>query len=286
MPIFLSIINWLPVGTCEIQSRDSCRVCFQTVALCMRNFLSISDISNFNSCTFRFPFTWPIFHQVVECLLEYCSLNDFYCCLLSDTTVNDVITSCIAGAIRKYLQDTGLQDPEDIPITMTYNSRSVSKKTVECIPLGNHSGATFLKLPVSVADPEKRLHITKTRIDNMKKSSDPHLFSFIYSFVLGNLPESVSRLSLSFLNKHCSLVFSNVPGPIEPIHVNGNEIESIMVTPPLAFDLGVSIAVITYAGSLRLTVLSDVRVIGDPAKVTQAFEEEIYDLDQRMSKKD
>ncbi len=200
--------------------------------------------------------------------------------------MNDVITSCIAGAIRQYLQDKGTENPDDQPITMTYNSRKFSQKLLECIPLGNQSGALFLKLPVSIADSIKRLEITKARINAMKNSADPHLFSFVYSFVIGHMPEFISRLSVSSVNRHCSLVYSNVPGPVEKIQVAGDVIDSMMVTPPLAFDLGVSIAVLTYAGTLRMTVLSDERVIKEPGKLTQAFQDEVNRFALRIAKLD
>eukprot|EP00794_Sanderia_malayensis_P014267 gene14267-15754_t len=202
------------------------------------------------------------------------------------STVNDVITSCLAGAIRMYLQGEGTVDPEDQAITMTFNSRPVSKKLLDCIPLGNHSGAMFLSLPVSIGDPVKRLEVTKARMDVMKKSADPHLFTFIYYFVLGHLPLSLSRFSCNRLNTHCSLVFSNVPGPVEPIHVSGHVIDSMMITPPLAFDIGVSIAAVTYNGTLRMAIISDERVIKHPEKVTHAFEQILDDFAQRILKLD
>ena len=77
-----------------------------------------------------------------------------------------------------------------------------------------------------------------------------------------------------------------MPGPIEPIHVMGQEIDSMMVTPPLAFDLGMSIAVVTYNGSLRMTVLSDESVMANPEKLTAAFEEELNILATRIMKLD
>ena len=200
----------------------------------------------------------------------------------TDSTVNDVLTSCVAGAIRRYLQENGVDHPEDQPITMTYNSRSISTKLREYIPLGNRSGATFLLLPISIGDPLRRLQVTKARIDKIKKSSDPHLFSFIYMYVLGNLPDPITRLSIRAVNKHCSLVLSNVPGPIDPLYIAGQSVESIMVIPPLAFDLGLSMAIFSYAGDVRLTVQADKAVIKSPEKLTRAFEQEFELLSERV----
>merc|ERR1711962_1067531 len=88
----------------------------------------------------------------------------------TDSTVNDVLMSCLAGAVRTYLlnEKESVTDPLDLPIAMTYNSRSLSDKTKQLIPLGNNSGGVLFHLPVSIADPVKRLHITKEKLFRLK----------------------------------------------------------------------------------------------------------------------
>lgn len=190
--------------------------------------------------------------------------------------------SCLAGSIHRYLSEVKQKKPKDFPIAMTYNSRSLSEKAAEKVPLGNHSGGLFLSLPVSVADPIKRLDKTKSRINKLKMSSHPHLFSFIYFKIVGCLPEIFGRYSTFSVNKHISLIVSNVPGPIDLIYFLGCPVESIVFSPPLHGDVGLVASIFSYNKTLRLTVMSDKTIIKDLSRLTKYFEQEVHLLEEHV----
>ena len=188
--------------------------------------------------------------------------------------------ACLAGAIHRYLSEVRGKIPEDFPIAMTFNRRSNSAKLAQVIPLGNQSGGLFLRLPVSVADPLERLEITKKRLNKLKTLSHPHLFSFVYFSVVGGLPEIVGRLSTYSVNRHVSMIVSNVPGPTEPIFILGSPIESIVFTPPLHGDVGMVASVFSYNQNIRMTVMSDKTIIHDLSQLTKFFTEEVQRLEE------
>ena len=192
------------------------------------------------------------------------------------------MVSCLAGAIHRYLSEVRQKKPLDFPIAMTYNSRSQSEKSVENIPLGNNSGGLFLNLPVSVPDPLKRLEKTKDRINKLKNSSHPHLFSFIYFKIVGGLPEIIGRFSTFSVNRHVSLIVSNVPGPTEPIHLMGSPIDSVIFSPPLHGDIGLVCSIFSYNNKIRLTVMSDKSIMKDLSLLTKYFEQEVHSLKERI----
>lgn len=190
--------------------------------------------------------------------------------------------SCLAGAIHRYLSEVKQKKPRDFPIAMTYNLRSLSEKVKESIPLGNHSGGLFLNLPVSLADPLKRLEKTKSRINKLKTSSHPHMFSFIYFKIVSCLPEMFGRLSTFSVNRHISLIVSNVPGPTEPIHFLGCPVESIVFSPPLHGDVGLVASIFSYNQALRLTFMSDKTIVKDLSRLTKYFEQEVNLLEEHV----
>ena len=198
-------------------------------------------------------------------------------------TVNDVVLSCFAGALRRYLKTNINTTPSELPISMTFNSRSTKAKDMEQIPLGNHSGGVLLKLPVSIEDPMRRLEIVRDRINNMKYSSHPHVFSWIYFALISCLPEYFARISTFSIRDHCCLIFSNVPGPVKSLNINGKRIDSVIVIPPLHADIGVVAAAFSYAGKLNLTVMTDQMVVADPDRLTKYFEEEVQLLGKKTS---
>jgi len=209
-------------------------------------------------------------------------ISNYHVTVTLGTTVNDVMMSCLAGAIHRYLAEVRLKQPQDFPIAMTFNTRTSSAKLADTIPLGNRSGGLFMSLPISIADPVKRLEKTQKRINRLKVLSHPHLFSFVFTNVVGGLPESIGRLSTYSVKRHASMIVSNVPGPTEPIYILGSPIESIIFTPPLHGDVGMVASVFSYNNVIRVTILSDKTIIKDLPCVTNFFTEEVERLKERI----
>ena len=190
--------------------------------------------------------------------------------------------SCLAGALRIYLEEVNIENPKDLPIAMTFNSRSKIPNNTDKLPLGNNSGGLLLNLPVSIEDPIKRLYITQKRINVLKSLSHPQLFSFVYFNIVGGLPDYFGRLSTYSVKKHASLIFSNVPGPIKPLNILGLPVESIIFMPPLHADMGLVVSIFSYNNWLRLSVLCGDTIIADPSRLTKAFEQEVSLLGERV----
>jgi len=202
----------------------------------------------------------------------------------TDSTVNDVLMACLAGAVRSYLlnEKDSLKDPSDLPIAMTYNSRSLSDKTKQLIPLGNNSGGVLFHLPVSITDPVERLHITKEKLLRLKSLSYPQIISTIYSSLIGALPGFVGKLSASSIKRHVSLIVSNIPGPVDTITMMGDPVDEIMFAPPLVGDTGLSISLFSYNGSIKMTVMSDQSIMKSPQDLIKNFEEEVCVLGKSL----
>jgi len=193
----------------------------------------------------------------------------------TDSTVNDVLMSCLAGAVRNYLQKVKADDISDLPIAMTFNSRSLSDKTKQVIPLGNNSGGVLFNLPISVADPMKRLTLTKEKLNRLKRLSYPQIISMIYSNLIGILPGFIGKFSASSIKRHVSLIVSNVPGPVETITMMGDPVDKILFAPPLVGDTGLAVSLFSYNGSLKMTVMSDESIMKSPSVLTENFEAEV-----------
>ena len=194
--------------------------------------------------------------------------------------MNDVLLSCLAGSIRKYLVEKGVHI-RDLPIAMPYNLRSLSELTDDKIPLGNQSGGLLLNLPVSVSDPLKRLEKTKIRMNKLKELSHGHVFSFIYCKIIGFLPEFIGRFSTFSLRRHVSLICSNVPGPVDELTIFGHSVESAIFTPPLHADVALAVSIFSYKNQVQVTMLCDSEIIPDPNEITKQFEQELLLLREK-----
>ena len=58
----------------------------------------------------------------------------------------------------------------------------------------------------------------------------------------------------------------------------GNVVESAMVWPPLVSGTGITVAVFSYAGKIRVSVKVDTAVISNPMTLMEKFTEEVEDL--------
>ena len=79
------------------------------------------------------------------------------------TTVNDVLTSCVSLALRRYFQRRGVENPDDFTaaVAVDVRSRSSSKE----VTFENLFAFVFPKLPVATDGIVKQLCETKARMD-------------------------------------------------------------------------------------------------------------------------
>ena len=205
---------------------------------------------------------------------------------VSGATVNDVVTGCLAGAVRKYIKSTTGKCCEDVQIAVSINTRPPSMLLKENLPLGNNSTGAVFNLPITEDTVLKRVKESKKRMDAIKNSSDFLVFGFIFNQVVANLPDFLARLTVNSLNRHCCLIMSNLPGPLNKMVIGGDEVESIMVWPPLIGGIGMSTAIFSYADTIRLNVKADTSVFPNPKLLADYFQQEIDELFEIFDKKD
>ena len=185
------------------------------------------------------------------------------------TTVNDVLISAMAGALRRYMLDRG-QEPVDFRATVPVNMRTPQ----EMGQLGNKFGLVFLSLPVSVHDPLDRLAEVHIRMEELKRSSEAGIILAALN-VFGLTTSQIRDVVVSILARKATTVLTNVPGPPIPLFLAGREIEDLMFWVPQAGRLGLGISILSYAGKVYIGVATDVKLIPDPDKIIEDFYEEI-----------
>jgi diacylglycerol O-acyltransferase / wax synthase len=189
-------------------------------------------------------------------------------------TVNDVLLTALAGALRRYLQDR-----QDLQADVTLRALVAVNRRPACaeMDLGNRISAVFLPLPVDIADPAKRLTELKRTMDGIKDSLQPALVVGALEAV-SRAPSTVLVLALSYLTSKASVVVTNVKGPQERLYLAGAPLEEIMFWIPRYGGIGVGISILSYAGQVRLGVLSDRDILPDPENLIAGFHDEFEAL--------
>ncbi|WP_412063132.1 wax ester/triacylglycerol synthase family O-acyltransferase [Rubrivirga sp. IMCC45206] len=191
-----------------------------------------------------------------------------------DAKVNDVVMATAAGALRRFLAEAGESvDDVTVRVAAPFNVRPLDRAH----ELGNSFGLVFVALPIGEPTAAGRLRVTKERMDAVKRSKEPAVvFGILQS--IGRAPMWVHRQVVNIFEQKASGVLTNVPGPQETLHIMGAPIRTIMFWVPQAGDIGMGISVISLDGSIRVGVTTDAAYVAEPARLAQAFADEIAAL--------
>ncbi|KPA10864.1 Diacylglycerol O-acyltransferase [Candidatus Magnetomorum sp. HK-1] len=191
-------------------------------------------------------------------------------------TLNDVVVTAVTGALRRYLLEKNTtMDDVNIRVSMPVNIRERGTES----DLGNQFGLVNLDLPVSIEDPILRFNEVKKRNDKIKNSSEATT-SFQALKTMGMAPGKISKKAADFFADKGTAVFSNVPGPKNPIYFAGQEMKNIMFWVPRTGHMGMGISIISYNGKITMGLASDEKRVSDPQTILEYFKEEMKDFRQ------
>jgi diacylglycerol O-acyltransferase len=189
-------------------------------------------------------------------------------------TVNDVLLSCVAGAIGEYLLAQG-QDPagKEIRAMVPVNLRPLEKAW----QLGNRFGLAPLVLPVGVANPVERVYAVRRRMSDMKGSYQP-LLAFAVLSVSGLFIKPVQDAILGLFAKKATAVMTNVPGPAVPLQFCGSTLRQNMFWVPSSGDIGMGVSILSYGGGVQFGLITDEQLCPEPQAIIDRFEPEFHKL--------
>jgi diacylglycerol O-acyltransferase len=182
-------------------------------------------------------------------------------------SVNDVLLSCVAGAIGHYLRERG-DDPtgKEIRAMVPVNLRPPE----EAWQLGNRFGLAPVVLPIGLANPVERVYAVRQRMSELKGSYQP-LLAYGLLAVSGLLTKPLQdALSNVFLQK-TTAVMTNVPGPAEPVRICGSTLRQSIFWVPSSGNVGVGVSIVSYVGGVQFGLITDSRRCPDPEKIIDRF---------------
>jgi diacylglycerol O-acyltransferase len=185
-------------------------------------------------------------------------------------TVNDVLLTAVTGALRRYLQERG--DPVDrisLRAAVPVNLRPPGHEG----ELGNRMGAVFLTLPVSIADPVSRLGEIERRMDGRKDSLEAPVI-FVLLNALGMTPARIANTLVNTFGTRATAVMTNVRGPQEQLYLAGAPLDALLGWVPTTGRMGVGVSILSYAGQVRLGLLTDEGLVPDPETIIAGFHDE------------
>lgn len=184
-----------------------------------------------------------------------------------NASVNDVLLSCVAGAIGQYLRDQG-DDTEGqaIRAMVPINLRPLE----DAWKLGNRFGLVPLLLPIGVTNPVERLYAVRARMSSLKGSLQP-LLTFGLLSVAGLLIKPAQDAMLNLFGRKTTAVMTNVPGPGTKLRVCGSTLEQTMFWVPQTGSVGLGVSVLSYGGGVQFGVIADTALCPEPQAIIDGF---------------
>ena len=190
-------------------------------------------------------------------------------------SINDVLLSMAAGALRDYLEDKGdAVDPAlEIRAIVPVNLRPPS----DALELGNHFGLVFLELPIGMAHPLERVYEVRSRMRRLKGSYQPIIALGLLGAV-GYGPKLVQEQVTQILGNNASAVMTNVPGPQQPLYFAGKRIAELDFWVPQSGGIGMGVSILSYDGRIQFGVITDAGLVPDPDAIVSRFADEFEQL--------
>lgn len=182
-------------------------------------------------------------------------------------SVNDVLLSCVAGAIRRYLAEKG-----DAVARVTLRALvPVNLRPMEdACQLGNRFGLVFLDLPIGIENPVERLYAVRANMHALKGSYQPILAMGVLA-AMGAGPKALQEALLHALSRKASAVMTNVPGPQQPLYLAGAKIDTLMFWVPQSGNIGMGVSILSYDGAVQFGLLTDRGLCPDPERIIARF---------------
>lgn len=189
-------------------------------------------------------------------------------------SVNDVLLTCVAGALGAYLRDQGeATEGKEIRAMVPVNLRPLD----QAWQLGNRFGLVPLVLPLGLANPVERLYEIKHRMHGLKGSTQPLLVYGVLS-IAGTLAKPVQDLLLALFHRKTTAVMTNVPGPTQKLKLCGATLEQNMFWVPASGNIGVGVSILSYGGGVQFGLITDAGLCPEPQQIIDRFEPEFQKL--------
>ncbi len=176
-------------------------------------------------------------------------------------TVNDVVVSLCAGAVRRWLVAH-----DELPDTSLVAQIPVSVRTTDQIgTFGNRIMLMSVPLFTDEADPVARLARTHDALSDMKerhKALPAELLQDANNFIPPAVFSRAARLTFSLATSRpgrptWNLVISNVPGPQFPLYCAGARLQAQYPVSVITDGMGLNITVMSYCGHLDFGLVAD-----------------------------
>jgi WS/DGAT/MGAT family acyltransferase len=198
-------------------------------------------------------------------------------------TFNDVVLAVITRGFRDLLIERGESVDRVVRtlVPVSVRARDTSGKAVGDGTYDNKVSAMFASLPVGEADPVARLHSISAQMAGLKESKQAlagEALTSLSGFAPPVLLAVGTRLASRAAQRNINTVTTNVPGPQQPLYAAGRRMLKTFPYVPLAGQVRIGVAIISYNGQLNFGITGDYDTAPDLDVLANGIEDGMAEL--------
>jgi len=202
------------------------------------------------------------------------------------STINDVVLAICSGALRKHLDQQG-ELPEQALVAMIPVSKRQKDESKPQEENGNLISPMLVSLATDIDDSVSRLGMIHQNTLVAKKFNQKvaleRIMKHLPSWSSALTIKAFTRLRLGkYINPVFNTIITNVPGPKQPLYLDGAELLSMEGIAPIVDGMGLTMVVTSYIDTLTISLTSSASMSGHTHHLVKSFESALEDLHQKL----
>ena len=193
-------------------------------------------------------------------------------------TVNDVILTVVAAALRRYAKLRNVRvKGRSARIMIPVNVRGDG----DAGELGNRITFVPVTVPLDIRDPQKLFAFVRQRTEYIKRARTAELVLFaggLFAAIPPPIWAAIGPLASQLPLSLCNMICTNVPGPQTPLYLLGRKMLAWYPYVPIGGELGTNWAILSYNGKAYFGFTCDVGAVPDPESLEKFVEESFTEL--------
>lgn len=185
-------------------------------------------------------------------------------------TLNDVVLSVVAGAVRLYLEEHGAPLDVGPRVLVPVSTHAVAGEEIE-----NRFSMMIAELPVAEEDPVDRLCRIHVDMQRHKASSQQEIGPVL--FLLGGLlpPSLLAAVGPPVLEHQpfVNLAVTDLPGTRDPMYLLGSRLLELFPFVGVTGNISLIVGALSYGDSLGIGITVDADVIPDVDRLVVGIEQ-------------
>jgi WS/DGAT/MGAT family acyltransferase len=194
-----------------------------------------------------------------------------------DGSINDVVLSIVAGAMRGFLRSRGEKlRGRELRVVVPVDMRTGPVD----LRVGNRVSSWFVNLPLGEPRPMRRFERIRAQTRELKRSEAAQAIDGFMRFADWTGSSSLTFLGVNLISavRPYNLIVTNVHGPQLPLYLLGARLREFHPLLPLFERQGLAIAAMSYLGRLSFGLCADWNVVPDVHALPGSFAESLAEL--------